>query len=575
MKATWRGKDRFQEDLSVAIECLVGDFANQNSLGVFVCAPDWRMDEKRHLRVSATGSGLRVVTENFQEDLLLVVSHKRSLMEIYTILLTQPEKAQGRYRLLPDEQKPCFMDIAAEMAANGNSFLDHKSLSIEAKGRPTANLKIADEAPQLIVLERGQKSDDNTSCYSDIPFAYCVTPSASNVNKIASQECISKNKEGCHSDVPQQSPKSEEQCTLHSLQHEKRSGKEAHEEITRRTEQENQAELSENSSSTGDMFVSANNTLDGGNTIEDVGSEKLGTLDTGKTPQIRGVEKHSSLGGIEELPNRRSDKHNTLTACTPPACISIGSQNNKTLDISPSKFPRPRKTSTPSAQIEKMSKLLTPSHEVKISDPVGAKRATKLPYANEEKHQTVLISENFTSCVRPTGLGELEQTGLSLGSDDVSGLEQRDMSSGSLEFSSVSATPSDPSSARLCDRLFTTTEDQSNANECKTCSDGKRCQSPCSHPSEQHLGTLEQNQSPTCHPNNATPHKEPIEIHPPAQQVSKGLLRYHRADRSVDLEACLRSPEQRAVCIVAHQSSMCVRYPSEFATCTETDNDCV
>ena len=73
---------QIEKGLAFAIELLVEEFSSQKSLDLLVCAPDWRVEEKRHLRTHATGNGLRVVSENFQEDLILVVSHKQSLLEV-------------------------------------------------------------------------------------------------------------------------------------------------------------------------------------------------------------------------------------------------------------------------------------------------------------------------------------------------------------------------------------------------------------------------------------------------------------------------------------------------------------
>ena len=68
--------------MASAIELLVDEFSSRKTLDVLVSAPDWRSEEKRHLRGAAAGSGLRVVTENFQEDQILVVNHKYSLLEV-------------------------------------------------------------------------------------------------------------------------------------------------------------------------------------------------------------------------------------------------------------------------------------------------------------------------------------------------------------------------------------------------------------------------------------------------------------------------------------------------------------
>ncbi|KAH9488640.1 hypothetical protein Btru_061269 [Bulinus truncatus] len=104
--------------LAKAIEIKLDAMLSYTTLEEFVTAPDWLPPEKKYLKNLSTSKGLRVLTEIYCEETLLVVSKKYDLIQIVDILKKQPHMSHGRYRLVPDEEKPSSNDILGELAAN-------------------------------------------------------------------------------------------------------------------------------------------------------------------------------------------------------------------------------------------------------------------------------------------------------------------------------------------------------------------------------------------------------------------------------------------------------------------------
>ncbi|GFR57818.1 LOW QUALITY PROTEIN: hypothetical protein ElyMa_001754700 [Elysia marginata] len=473
-----------EDSFATAIELLVEDFSRRESLELIVCAPDWRMEEKRHLRSVATGSGLRVVTENFQEEQILVVSHKHSLLEIYNILQNQPGKAQGRYKILRDGEKPCYMDVAAEIATDesvlGEVSATHRpEVEVKFKFDPVLASSVYKEknfgsssltcgpAPELLTPERKTDQDDIHQ-----------GPTKCSVNK--------------HSRDKTQSSKMVQTAT--------ETGEHHSVQIERSVCGAADTKSSPVSSNLSDVFVSANTTLEN--------SEEV---------QARGGEIHdtpaSSTGGAH---------------C--PGRCSLGNKAR-----SPGEFSRPRITSTPSSHRGGGSKTTSETIDQNILER-GAAVNRALSFATSPP---VVQGPAKSSCrsVR----AEESPTENCLGVEPLSPL--------SLP-SSVSPAPSDPSSARLGEPLSTSHNSRIQCED-KSCQYGRSLeeqQENIPSPTQQLLCTGEQLPSET----------------------SPKRPRGQKLNGSIDLEACLGSPEQRAVCVMEHQRSKYVPFSSEFATCSET-----
>ncbi|XP_035826992.1 uncharacterized protein LOC101845633 isoform X2 [Aplysia californica] len=98
----------------------LSEFFQRPTLAEYVMGPDWAADERRCVRQMAFARGLRVNSDSVCEEQVMVISHKHDLLQMVELLEAQTTKSEGRYRLLPAEEKPSLNDIAGEIAANAS-----------------------------------------------------------------------------------------------------------------------------------------------------------------------------------------------------------------------------------------------------------------------------------------------------------------------------------------------------------------------------------------------------------------------------------------------------------------------
>ncbi|GFN73509.1 hypothetical protein PoB_000001500 [Plakobranchus ocellatus] len=509
-------KSQVEESIAAAIDFLVDGFSRRDTLEVIVCAPDWRTEEKRHLRGYAAGSGLRVVTENYREDQILVVSHKHSLYEIYEILKKQPTKAQGRYKILRDEEKPCYMDVAAEIAGDDSiieqcfppKYTTHKlggdgprSESNLGKRIQNEQEDIAEETSVPESLENGAKMQESSKgAHLSSKMISSVKGEAKNDGFIAKEE-MAQEKEAATSGgdgAVGMSPQSTHNLISNIEDHHAAAEATNHLQCGA-DETSTHRDNSRLTSNDSDVFVSANNTLNNAITAADQrADDNLERLDTG-----------SACDFLQE-------------GAYPPV-----------------EFPRPRVTSTPSSH--RADGSMTPSHfeTARASKPTGANRFLAFP--GKDMQNVDSVSAPGTSPPSP-------QSGY-----EGDGEQQSHLLSSSESLPALSTpSPSNPSSARLSDPSSSYATSPNKARHDKGC---------------QCTASLDDcHESVVC---PKQPERPPEDNRPQACQPHGS--RRQNMERSIDVEACLGSPDQRAVCIITDQSSHCVRFSSEFATCNETE----
>ncbi|BFZ20477.1 hypothetical protein BsWGS_23516 [Bradybaena similaris] len=136
------GNKEVDERMTRAVEEMLDQFFGCATVEEFVAAPDWKLEERKLLRTIAISKGLRVLTDVYCDDRLPIISQKYDLSEMVRILEKQTNKSQGRYRLLPTEERPSYNDIAGEVAAN-ESMINQRQLS----ARVGHHCKLSSEVP--------------------------------------------------------------------------------------------------------------------------------------------------------------------------------------------------------------------------------------------------------------------------------------------------------------------------------------------------------------------------------------------------------------------------------------------